>query len=93
MLLKLLDRSDIIRYGKTIMEIPDRIAFNLIKAKRAIEFIGKPKDDIKTVPTPPENKMVWVPPEEKFLEHTIIDDDKPYPGVNDYLFPVHIISK
>lgn len=92
MLLKLLDRSDIIRYGKTVVEVPNHIAENLIKSKRAIVFVGNNDIQNKVVNAPPQNKMVWNSPEKKALEN-VEKDEIPFPGVNDNLFPEHIIGR
>lgn len=92
MLLKLLDRSDIIRYGKTIVEIPNHIADNLIKAKRAIIFVGNVDREHKAMEAPPRNKMMWVSPEKKAMDNMTSNVYIPFPGINDRLFPEHIIG-
>lgn len=93
MLLKLLDRSDILRYGKTIIELPGHIAQNLLKAKRAIEYIGNVQEapNNKMMGGPPKDKMVWASPERKAFDEP--EKSIPFPGVNDPLFPEHIIGR
>jgi len=93
MLLKLLDRSDIIRYGKTVLEIPNHIAQNLINAKRAIEFVGNEQQVSKIMSGPPKDKMVWASPERKAFENSVEANDTLFPGANDPLFPEHIIGR
>jgi hypothetical protein len=95
MLLKLLDRSDIIRYGKTVVEIPNHIAENLVKAKRAVVFVGNVdrEHNSKIMESPPMNKMMWVSPEKKAMDNMTAEVHIPFPGINDRLFPEHIIGR
>jgi hypothetical protein len=93
MLLKLLDRSDIIRYGKTVLEIPNHIAQNLINAKRAIEFVGNEQQVGKAMTGPTKDKMIWASPEKKAFEGSVTANDALFPGTNDPLFPEHIIGR
>lgn len=94
MLLKLLDRSDIIRYGKTVIDLPNHIAENLIKIKRAIIFVGNNDiDRNKNVQMPPQDKMMWVAPEKKSLGKIKEEEEFFYPGDQDPLFPVDIIGR
>jgi hypothetical protein len=94
MLVKLLDRSDIIRHGKTVIDLPNHIAKNLINAQRAVEYVGKEYVVEKTIETPPKDKMIWNSPERKALEN--INEEElgyPFPGKLDPLFPEHIIGR
>lgn len=94
MLIKLLERDDIRRYSKNVVEVADHIGFKLIELKRAI-LVSTTLTQKKSIMSPPLNKAVWSPPEEKSMMMTkssVIEQGDKNPGKNDPLFPKSIIS-
>jgi len=95
MRIKLLDRDDFRRYGKNIVDVPNHIAMQMIQMGKAIE-IRDPNPNKKHFFTPPEDKAIWIPPEEKMMELSRQSIPKRsierIPGRGDFLFPKSIIN-
>ena len=97
MRLQLLDRTDINRYGKSVADVPDHIAENLIRLGRAksLDSIAPPLNS-KVLGGPPAHKMVWTPPEAKAMqsmEKSIVEQPiAKYPDATDPLFPLNVIN-
>lgn len=95
MKIKLLDRSDIRRFGGTVVDVADHIATELLSRKMAVRVDLQKISEKKRFVFPPNNKAMWTPPEEKAMagaKSAIIAHTVRNPKVDENLFPKSIIS-
>lgn len=97
MKVKLLDTGLMRCFGGIIVDMTESQAKKYVDGNKAIYLennINKEEGEytFKSINHPSENKMVWVPPEEKIFvdkpikDDMIVTDDNPYPKQNDALF-------
>jgi hypothetical protein len=94
MKIRLLDRDDIRRFGSTIVDVSDHIGNGLLARGRAVRVDLQKIKPRKSFMFPPENKAMWVAPEEKAMglnKSEVIARNERKPKAAENLFPKSII--